>query len=608
MEEEDEKAREKGEATMDVVAEEGEGKVTAERGRACPYLGETDRHRLDFDLRKVCSVTCAEEHVYCCLTCGLFLKGRGRATPAYRHAMEREHHLYIHLETCETFSLPENYRVEDKSLSDIVANLRPTFSPATIAAFDRRTQACRAIDGSVFVPGLMGINNINNCSDYISTAIRFLACVKPLRNSLLLHTPSSFSPGKNDTDVVYAALSGVIKSLFNPLSFKGTLSPHEFLYVCDNASEHRFNSANSQDAFHFLQWLLNRLQRTAQHQRRQLKNQRRNGTASRRADPYPSQPVAQTTEVRKGDVQDCLQGELSIRGRAQKFFSFTLELPSLPVFKASASDTIIPEIHLSSLLESFFAKLAADSEGEPAFRPAATAGQQGTGSTHRGEGGADQGESVRTAERSGLDRGLENKEEIEDSGLSHALNRGVQAHIKDANVPERGVQLEGIEKLDGLVGSVPSVLLTQAPEYLILHINRIQRDKYSTEKNLTIVKTPLERFRLRDFVHLEEKNGGREREGEGGAEGEGEREGEGDEDRDYDLITSIIDTGPIGAAKYTIQILHEASGDWYEIRDLFVKKLLPQQVLISTPNILLYRRRSSAGAAPTRRNSEKKRQ
>jgi hypothetical protein len=43
--------------------------------RYCPYLDTINRHVLDFDFEKVCSVTNAHLNVYACLVCGKYFQG-----------------------------------------------------------------------------------------------------------------------------------------------------------------------------------------------------------------------------------------------------------------------------------------------------------------------------------------------------------------------------------------------------------------------------------------------------------------------------------------------------------------------------------------------------
>jgi hypothetical protein len=41
----------------------------------CPYLDTVNRHILDFDFEKICSVTLSTTNVYACLVCGVYFQG-----------------------------------------------------------------------------------------------------------------------------------------------------------------------------------------------------------------------------------------------------------------------------------------------------------------------------------------------------------------------------------------------------------------------------------------------------------------------------------------------------------------------------------------------------
>ena len=44
--------------------------------RTCPYLGTINRHLLNFDFEKLCSVSLTNLHIYCCLVCGKYFQGK----------------------------------------------------------------------------------------------------------------------------------------------------------------------------------------------------------------------------------------------------------------------------------------------------------------------------------------------------------------------------------------------------------------------------------------------------------------------------------------------------------------------------------------------------
>ena len=105
--------------------------------KKCPYLGQINRHVLDFDLEKICSISLQSNfNIWCCLTCGKYFRGKGEQTEAFIHSLDSEnkqtsgadgHNVFINLTDAKIFCLPDNYEVKDSSLDDIKANLLPRF-------------------------------------------------------------------------------------------------------------------------------------------------------------------------------------------------------------------------------------------------------------------------------------------------------------------------------------------------------------------------------------------------------------------------------------------------------------------------------------------------
>lgn len=48
---------------------------SAKKSRSCPYLDTINRHMLDFDFEKLCSVSLSRINVYACLVCGKYFQG-----------------------------------------------------------------------------------------------------------------------------------------------------------------------------------------------------------------------------------------------------------------------------------------------------------------------------------------------------------------------------------------------------------------------------------------------------------------------------------------------------------------------------------------------------
>lgn len=79
--------------------------------RFCPFLDSINRHVLDFDFEKVCSISNSHLNVYACLVCGKYFCGRARGSPVYFHALEHNHHVFMKLDTGKVYCIPDNYEV-----------------------------------------------------------------------------------------------------------------------------------------------------------------------------------------------------------------------------------------------------------------------------------------------------------------------------------------------------------------------------------------------------------------------------------------------------------------------------------------------------------------
>lgn len=61
----------------------------------------------------------------------------------------------------------------DSSLDDIKYVLNPTFTPEHIKNLDSSTKLSRAIDGSLYMPGIVGLNNIK-ANDYCNVVLQVI--------------------------------------------------------------------------------------------------------------------------------------------------------------------------------------------------------------------------------------------------------------------------------------------------------------------------------------------------------------------------------------------------------------------------------------------------
>ena len=123
--------------------------------------------------------------------------------------------MFLNLESLEFFCLPDNYRIVDSSLDDILFVLQPIFSVQDIKALDkneklsialngeevfnkdcysvprwrwwirRETKSClSSFTGTKYLPGVIGLNNIK-ANDYCNVILQALSVVIPLRDFMM---------------------------------------------------------------------------------------------------------------------------------------------------------------------------------------------------------------------------------------------------------------------------------------------------------------------------------------------------------------------------------------------------------------------------------------
>ncbi|THG20932.1 hypothetical protein TEA_024636 [Camellia sinensis var. sinensis] len=218
-------------------------------------MGREDEERevLDFDFEKFCSVSLSNLNVYACLVCGKYYQGRGQKSHAYTHSLEAGHHVYINLRTEKVYCLPDGYEINDPSLDGIRHVLNPRFNREQVEELDRNKQWSRALDGSDYLPGMVGLNNIKE-TDFVNVTIQSLMRVTPLRNFFLI--PENYRHSKSPLVHRFGELT---RKIWHARNFKGQVSPHEFLQAVMKASKKRFRIGVQSDPVEFMSWLLNTL-------------------------------------------------------------------------------------------------------------------------------------------------------------------------------------------------------------------------------------------------------------------------------------------------------------------------------------------------------------
>mmetsp|Transcript_3663 Transcript_3663/g.5565 ORF Transcript_3663/g.5565 Transcript_3663/m.5565 type:complete len:444 (+) Transcript_3663:73-1404(+) len=324
-----------------------------DKRRVCPYLDTVNRKMLDFDFEKLCSVSLSNLNVYSCLVCGKYFQGRGRTSHAYYHSLQSNHHVFINLHNEKVYCLPDGYQVEDSSLDDIRNVLNPLFTQPQIAKLDSLPLYSRSLDGTDYVPGTIGLNNIKQ-TDYVNVVVQALAHIPLLRNYFL-----DSENYRNCKSSVVTTFGELIRKIWNPTNFKDQVSPHELLQAVSIASSKRFAIGVQSDPLDFLSWFLNTLHKDLGGTRKrdssiiyQVFQGEVEITTER---PDKEKIKAMALDIRDGEDLQIDHTELPVVTSKEKspFLFLALDLPPPPLFKDSQERNIIPQIALFTLLNKF---------------------------------------------------------------------------------------------------------------------------------------------------------------------------------------------------------------------------------------------------------------
>ncbi|XP_049885768.1 U4/U6.U5 tri-snRNP-associated protein 2 [Pectinophora gossypiella] len=334
---------------------EGNGSDTSEPPTKlhiqCPYLDTINRHVLDFDFEKLCSVSLTRINVYACLVCGKYFQGRGTNTHAYTHSVAEGHHVFLNLHTLKFYCLPDNYEVIDSSLNDIKYVLNPIFTSEQIRQLDTNTKMSRAIDGTMYMPGIVGLNNIK-ANDYCNVILQCLSQVRPLRNYFLReenYADVKRPPG-DSIFLLVQRFGELLRKLWNPRAFKAHVSPHEMLQAVVLWSKKKFQFIKQSDPIDFLSWFLNSLHMAL------------NGTKKPNSSiiykSFLGHMRIYTRKLPPPEAEDAAKVDLSSEEYAEMitespFLYLTCDLPPTPLFTDEFRENIIPQVNLYQLLSKF---------------------------------------------------------------------------------------------------------------------------------------------------------------------------------------------------------------------------------------------------------------
>lgn len=342
---------------------------------SCPYLDTINRSILDFDLEPSCSVSLESgPHVYGCLVCGKFFRGRGKQTPAYTHSLDEAHFLFVHLQKGTFHCLPDDYQVHDASLQDISAALHPSFTLNEIAQLDSNTGLARDLFGRRYLPGFVGLNNLHK-TDCINSTVQALAHVTPLRNYFLRRTHLQVTiPAKKKgkpphvMSSLVQAFGELVRKMWSNQRFKSHIDPHILIQEISVASSKRFRVGHQAEAGEFMTWFLNQLhvglggsprkpgssiiheifQGSVQVTTRQAKRRTQDASVHEPEDDRDG-----SDNEAEEEKQEPTFNEIEEMTTTSHFLQLTLDIPEKPLFRDDEGGLVIPQEPLISVLRKF---------------------------------------------------------------------------------------------------------------------------------------------------------------------------------------------------------------------------------------------------------------
>lgn len=304
------------------------------------YLDTIKRKILDFDFEKLCSVTLANINVYACLVCSTYFQGRGSKSPAYFHALEEDHHVFINVETKKVYVLPDGYEVRVKSLDDIKFVVDPRLPKDVVMKLDKEAKEAYDLNDKKYIPGFIGMNNIK-ANDYFNVVMHVLAHVPPLRNYFMLEDFSKRSQ-------LVQRFSTLVRKIWNSRAFKAHVSPHEILQEISQLSNKKFSLTKQSDPVEFLSWFLNNLHLALGGSRTKP------GTSIIQKIFQGQMKITSQLITAKADAGDRLRFEdAESQVEKSRFMILTLDLPPAPLFQDDVERNIIPQVPLTTLLSKY---------------------------------------------------------------------------------------------------------------------------------------------------------------------------------------------------------------------------------------------------------------
>lgn len=175
------------------------------------------RDLIDFDQEMHCAITSSPHNLFLCLSCGKAFCGGSQSSPIVQHFFDEMHPLALRLHDTQLLTIPDYQKIPPfPEVEDILFTANPQYTEKTLEKMHEKMRLSQTM-----IPGAYKLPSIVNAKARIAV-IRFLSCIDPLRDFLLL----------NDFQTpIAAAFSDFFKHFFNPFYFKEHLSPDKLLHA-----------------------------------------------------------------------------------------------------------------------------------------------------------------------------------------------------------------------------------------------------------------------------------------------------------------------------------------------------------------------------------------
>lgn len=269
------------------------------------YLDTINKKILNFDMPLECCMTLATTNVHICLVCNKYLQGASINSPAYMHAVDTNHHIFINSKTNKFIILPEELILSserEKELRDLQLLLHPEFSNEMIKTLDTKPIFGNTINNEKYNVGYIPLINdniiktdLNNSFSEDKNLLHYaITHLTNVRDYLLKFN-------QDDSKPLTSELSILTKKIWSPYLFKkftSSYSLENYLTTCN------LPTAINSDIRNFYIWLINSLMR----ENKVLKNQ--------------------------------FTGKLITNDKETKFINLTVKLPKESIFEDGTSSSI----------------------------------------------------------------------------------------------------------------------------------------------------------------------------------------------------------------------------------------------------------------------------